>query len=172
MSTDQPPPDWAALYRTHRDAMHGAAKLILRGAGLTDLSGDAVQDAIESLMKSPPRDVRNWQAVMVTAAKRKAIDRLKSAAVKHAGPELSDEHQHSTPDPYDEVDEGIDRRSVVRAALATLNDRERDVVVRRVVLEHPRDQVAAELNVTPARISQITKAALEKMREMIEKGAR
>jgi hypothetical protein len=30
--------------------------------------------AMESLMKSPPANVQNWQAVLVTAAKRRALD--------------------------------------------------------------------------------------------------
>lgn len=177
MSTAEPTPDWGALYKAHRDAMHKAAKRMLRGAGLVDLSGDAVQDAIESLIKSPPQEaVENWQSLMVVAAKRKALDRLKSAAVRHAGPELSDVHHHSTePDISDDVSEDIDRqREAARArdALKTLTERDREVVVRRAVLEHPRDQVAADLGVSPARISQITKAALEQLRETMEKGAR
>jgi hypothetical protein len=38
---------------------------------------------MESLMKSPPANVLNWQAVLVTAVKRRALDLLGSSAVRH-----------------------------------------------------------------------------------------
>jgi DNA-directed RNA polymerase specialized sigma24 family protein len=53
-------PDWAALYLRHRDAMHRTAASILRGAGRTDLALDAVQEAMTSLMASPPAAAENW----------------------------------------------------------------------------------------------------------------
>jgi DNA-directed RNA polymerase specialized sigma24 family protein len=74
-------PDLAALYLQHRDAMYRVAASVLRGAGLVNFAADAVQDAIVSMMTSPPSGVRNWEAFMVAAAKRKAFDRCRSAAV-------------------------------------------------------------------------------------------
>ena len=81
--SEVPPPDWAALYQQHRDAMYRVAARVLREAGRADEAEDAVMAAMESLMKSPPTNVQNWQAVMVTAAKRRALDLLGSAAVRH-----------------------------------------------------------------------------------------
>lgn len=89
MSGDSP--DWAALYDRHKDAMHRVAAKTLRDGGISDQAGDAVQDAMVSLMAAPPVEVRNWEAVMVTASKRRALDRLNSAAFRHAGPRVSDE---------------------------------------------------------------------------------
>lgn len=74
-------PDWAALYQEHRAAMHRVAATVLRETGLVDQAEDAVQKAMASLMKSSPAAVGNWEAVMVTAARWKALDRLRSAAV-------------------------------------------------------------------------------------------
>jgi DNA-directed RNA polymerase specialized sigma24 family protein len=74
MVSEVPPPDWAALYQQHRDAMYRVAARVLRGAGRADEAGDAVSAAMESLMKSPPANVLNWQAVLVTAVKRRALD--------------------------------------------------------------------------------------------------
>ena len=54
------PPDLGALYLRHRDAMRGVAASVLREAGLADTAGDAVHEAIVSIMKSPPGDVRDW----------------------------------------------------------------------------------------------------------------
>jgi DNA-directed RNA polymerase specialized sigma24 family protein len=81
--SEVPPPDWAALYQQHRDAMYRVAARVLRGAGRADEAGDAVSAAMESLMKSPPANVLNWQAVLVTAVKRRALDLLGSSAVRH-----------------------------------------------------------------------------------------
>jgi hypothetical protein len=82
MMSEVPPPDWAALYQQHRDAMYrAAAARVLRGAGRADEAGDAVSAAMESLMKSPPANVLNWQAVRgaASAAPRRSIASLPSA---------------------------------------------------------------------------------------------
>jgi DNA-directed RNA polymerase specialized sigma24 family protein len=81
--SEAPPPDWAALYQQHRDAMYRVAARVLRGGGRADEAGDAVSAAMESLMKSPPANVLNWQAVLVTAVKRRALDLLGSSAVQN-----------------------------------------------------------------------------------------
>jgi RNA polymerase sigma-70 factor (ECF subfamily) len=80
------PPDLGALYLRHRDAMHKVAASVLHEAGLASEAGDVVNDAIVSIIASPPTEVRNWEAFLVTAAKRKALDRIRSAEVRHSGP--------------------------------------------------------------------------------------
>lgn len=176
MSPPEHPPDWAAMYLAHRDAMYRGAARVLRGAGLADQAGDAVQDAIESLMKSPPEGVRSWQAIMVTAAKRKALDRLKSAGVQRTGPELSPEHPGAVgQDVAEDVTEELDRQRLAALALRlieTLPPRDREVVLRCVVQEDTQKQVAADLGVSAGRVSQMVKAALEQLRDKIEKGER
>lgn len=52
--TEVPPPDWAALYQQHRDAMYRVAARTLRSAGREAEAGDVVMAAMESLMKKPP----------------------------------------------------------------------------------------------------------------------
>lgn len=167
MSTNEAP-DWGALYLRHRDAMHRVAASVLRDAGLEAQSADAVQEAMVSLMTSPPTQVDNWQAVMVTAAKRKAIDRLRSADVRHAGPELSEEHHPLDADFSDDVAAALDRQRLaaqVFDSLAVLDVRHRKALWEYVALERPRTEVAAELGVTPARVSQMCKRGLELLRE-------
>src|ERR1700728_3558476 len=67
-------PDLGALYLRHRGAMHKVAASVLREAGRASEAGDAVHDAIVSIMASPPRDVRDWEAFLVSTAKRRALD--------------------------------------------------------------------------------------------------
>ncbi len=85
------PPDLGALYLRHRDAMHRVAASVLREAGRASEASDAVSDAMVSIMASP-RDVRNWEAFLVTAAKRKALDRVRSAESGTADPSSSRPH--------------------------------------------------------------------------------
>lgn len=161
-------PDLAALYQQHKDAMYRVAASVLRGSGLVDLAADAVQDAIVSMMTSPPSEVLNWEAFMVAATKRKAIDRLRSAAVVHAGPELTPTvHDRETPDVADEVVDELEQVRMaeeIQGVLSVLDDRNRTAVWQFVALERPRSEVATELGVTAPRVSQMTKRSLELLR--------
>lgn len=62
-------PDLGALYLRHRDAMHKVAASVLREAGRASEAADAVQEAILSVMTSPPRHVRNWEAFLVVMSR-------------------------------------------------------------------------------------------------------
>lgn len=151
--------------------MHRAAAKVLREAGIADQANDAVHEAMVSLMASPPGEVGSWEAIMVATAKRRALDQLRSAAVRHAGPELSEEHdQADIGDLADEVAETVDRQTAAAAIwdkLAVLDDRHRKVAWDYVALERPRSEVAADLGVTPARVSQMARYALRQLRDAL-----
>ena len=164
------PPDLGAHYIRHRDAMHKVAASVLREAGLASQAGDAVNDAIVSIMASPPNDVRNWEAFLVTAAKRKTLDRIRSAEVRHAGPELDEtlHDQIGDVDIADVVAADVDRKKGAAVAwdcLSILDSRHRKVVWDITALERSRDEVAVELGVSPARVSQMMTRALALLRE-------
>lgn len=163
------PPDLGALYLRHRDAMHRVAASVLREAGLADAAGDAVQDAIVSIIASPPEDVRDWEAFLVTAAKRKALDRVKSAAVRHAGPELAEDHDYADDTHIaEDVADDLDRQRQAAVAwdcLSVLDERYRKAVWEFVALERSREEVAADLGVTPPRVSQMVRRALELLQQ-------
>lgn len=162
-------PDWAALYAKHKDAMRKVAARVLREVGLADQAEDAVADAIASLIQSPPLDeVKNWEAFMVTAAKRKALDRLRSAAVQHAGPELSELSEVPSNDDFTvEVAEEIDRQRLgarVWDAKAVLDPRERRILEEHIERGRSQADVAAEFGISRPRVSQIVGMALDKLR--------
>jgi DNA-directed RNA polymerase specialized sigma24 family protein len=100
-------PDLAALYLLHRDAMYRMAYSVLRGAGRVSDAEDVVSDAVVSVMTSPPRKVRSWEAFLLTVVKRKALDRIKSAEVRRAGPALV-EAVHDRADGADIVEEALE----------------------------------------------------------------
>ena len=161
-------PDWAALYQKHKEAMHKVAARILREAGLADQAEDAVADAMLSLIQSPPpAAVENWEAFMVTATKRKALDRVRSAAARHAGPELSElQDVPIAGDFTEDVIEEIDRQRLgarVWDAKAVLDQRERRILEEHIERGRSQADVAAEFGITRARVSQIVRAALEKL---------
>jgi RNA polymerase sigma factor (sigma-70 family) len=165
-------PDWAALYLRHRDAMHRVVASVLRDAGMADQANDVVQEAMTSLMSSPPANVGSWEALMVTAAKRKAYDLLRSAAVRRAGSELGPEHDHADPvDVAEDVAEQVDRqraRAGVWDGLSVLDTRHRKVAWDYIALGRSRAEVAAELDVSPSRVSQMVRRALEDLRHYVD----
>lgn len=164
------PPDLGALYLRHGEAMHKVAASVLREAGRASEADDVVHDAIVSIMASPPENVRNWEAFLVTAAKRKALDRIRSAEARHAGPELV-EAVHDRADDSDlaeYVADAIDQQKRAGHAwdcLSVLDERHRKAVWGTAALGRPRSEVATELNVTPARVSQMTTRSLTLLRQ-------
>lgn len=166
--SDAPQPDWAALYLKHRAVMYRVASSTLRSWGLQDLVDDVVMSAMESLMKAPPANVRSWEAMFVTAVKRRAQDLCDSAHVRRSsGSTLVDGHFPHQEDIAADVVEAIDRsRSAAIAwdALTVLDDRHRFVAQEYIAQERPRDDVARDLGVTPARVSQMRTTALTQLR--------
>ncbi|GAA2969633.1 sigma-70 family RNA polymerase sigma factor [Microbacterium schleiferi] len=163
--------DWAALYQKHRKAMFGAAREVLRGSGRVDLAEDAVQNAMVSLMQSPPTEApRSWEALLVATAKRRALDMATSAYMSRRAPLSEDVPETDHVVVEDEVLERLETLAVARAVLARRDDRTRTVFREVVVFDRPRAEVAAELGVTPPRISQIVTEVLAEIRAAVEKG--
>ena len=168
-------PDWAALYQKHRDAMYRVAARVLREAGLAESAEDAVMDAMTSLMNSPPTEtVRNWEAVLVTAAKRKALDLLRSAAIQHRGPQLDETHDtndRTSVDIAEDVAQRVDDTrlgAILWDKLSVLDQRDRQIVWEVKALGRRREEVAAEYQISPARVSQICTSALKQLKEALD----
>ena len=175
MSSGTPPPDWAALYAKYRDKMWGSAARILREAGRESETEDVVHEALHSLMESPPTAVRNWEAVLVATAKRRAIDLVRSARVRHDGGEIPDDAANElASDEFlaDDVAAAVDRQragALVWDALGDLDGRDRQVVWERIVHQRSLRDLADEFDLSEGRISQITKKALETLHEALER---
>jgi RNA polymerase sigma-70 factor (ECF subfamily) len=153
--------------------MYRVAARTLRGAGREAEAEDVVMTAMESLMKKPPRGVRSWEAMMVKATTLRALDLLKSAEVKHASAAELLDRDGATPEVLeDDVVEAVDRQRDAAAAwdkLAILDDRHRQVAWEYIAKGRSRDEVAAELGVSPARVSQMATKALKELKEALEK---
>jgi RNA polymerase sigma-70 factor (ECF subfamily) len=154
--------------------MYGSAASVLHLAGLPGDVDDAVQDAMISIMKTPPTGPVNWEALLVAAAKRKGIDRVRSAHHRHSGGPL-DEEPYDQPDSVDVAEEAItaaERPEViarVRAAFDRLDERHQHVLIERLINARPRNSVAADLDVSPGRISQIVDEGLQALRDTLQR---
>lgn len=170
MSSGVPPPDWAALYEKHKEAMWKAAGRVLREAGRHSETADVVHAAMESLMSSVPGNVENWEALMVKTAVRRAVDFLRSAHVRHDGGELEEDLTDGlATDQYigDDVADTVDREragTLVWDALGQLDPRNRRIVWERLVHERTGRELAEEFNLSEGRISQIVKDSLATLR--------
>lgn len=167
------PPDWAALYLKHRASMYRVAVSVLRPFGREAEAEDVVMSAMESLMKSPPSAVEAWEALMISTAKRRALDHVRSASVRHASATTPDDH----PEQADAADVAADAAEFVDVQrlsalmwdkLSLLSEQERKVAWEYIALQRPRERLAAELGVSPGRISQIAKKATTKLREALD----
>lgn len=162
--------DWAALYQKHRDAMYGVAYEVFRGRGRVDLAADAVQDAMISLMNSPPAIPRNWEALLVATAKRRALDIVRSAAMVRGVAYSEDYLPRSQPSGEDETLERLEKIARARPIIARLDAQAYTVLAQYIVLDRPRSEVASELNVSPARVSQVATKVLAEIQAAVAEG--
>ena len=163
--------DWAALYHAHRDAMYGVAFEVLRGTGRVDLAADAVHNAFVSLIQSPPNEPpRSWEGLLVATAKRRALDIVGSAATARRADYVEENVPASVSD-EDAVLERLQKIARARPVIARLPERERMVLEQYIASDRPRSEVAAELGVSPARVSQLARSVLEKINAATQKGA-
>lgn len=165
-------PDIGALYLKYRQTMRAVAGSVLRDTAHRDDVEDVLMEVLTTLAEKPPhKPVSNWEAYLVRATRNKAIDMVRSAAARHAGGPIED-HHHPATDQYlaDEVAERVDSEragALVWDALAVLDDRERKIVWQYKALGLPRAEVAQAFGIDPSRVSQISTAALTKMREAL-----
>lgn len=166
--------DLAALYARYKDAMHRMAASVLRDSGLAAEASDAVHEVMLSLMESPPATpVRNWESFLVQAVKYRALDRVKTAYVRHHGGSLepavhdSSDGTDLAQEVADDVDRMIDAASV-QDALATLTAQEQEVVWRVYGLEESQRDLAREISLSPGRVSQVCKSGLEKLKTQMK----
>lgn len=163
-------PDWAALYQEHRDAMFRVALSVLRSSGQIDLAQDAVQAAMVSLMSSPPKNVENWAAVLVMTAKRRALDMVQSAFVARKVEFEEDRHRDGYPDDGFEILERLEKVERVRRIIVRYEGQDRHVLTEYLVKDRPRADIADELGVSPARVSQIATKIRNELEAALQEG--
>ena len=169
------PKDFAAVYVEKANNLHAYAASILRGTGLEAHVEDVVQEAITGLWRkyTATNEVpRSWFAMMMTAVNRRAIDLLRSAAVRHAGRSLDDPDEHCEPaDPTDLTEDHANQS--IRKALDNLPDEQQREVLYRIYYDNEKQaNIARDLGLTPGRITQIKQAGLKQLGTQLDAAGR
>lgn len=181
--------DFEAVYSANATRFRRVAAAALRGAGLSDHAEDVVSKAVLDLWGSPPDHVKDWEPLIVSTIKRRAIDLIRSADVRHAdgapgptdvdgeaGADADDWRQsrldagrsvtggdyHDREEPA-EASEREQRVEAVRAAISRLSMPDKEIVIRVKLKEETGKTVAADLGISPGRVSQILKRALHEL---------
>lgn len=164
--------DFPALYEKHKDAMYGTARRLLRGDD-QHRAEDIVQEAVFSVWRNPPKDVRSWEALFVQAVKRKVYDLWKSSAHEHERLVFEEARPLDNElggddlglDPAEVVEETFDRAADiahVREALSQLTktDSQAAHVYWQVKgLGRTSGEVAAEMGISDSRVRQLVMRA-------------
>ena len=85
---------------------------------------------------------------------------------------LQDERQNPE-ELYEDFNDKSVKRNYIKAAIDSLNDREKFIVSQRKLIESPRtlESLGAELSLSKERVRQLEAAAFGKMRKYLEKNA-
>ena len=164
----------AAAYRDCAASLRRVAYATLYDAGFSSEADDIVTNAIAEVLEKQPSDVENWEAYLVTVVRRRAIDFLRSAAVRHR--DYSDYDLDVTPAysfDFEDVEDKIDVLAEMGRAVDALNgldDRLREVAYSFFWEQKTQTAIARELGVTQARVSQLVGEARKELQEQIRGG--
>jgi len=162
-----------ALYLKHRAALWRTAQRTLNGAAVGGVSADdVVQQVMLELRERglPPAAAHGHiEAYLLRSVRSRAIDAIRR--VKRFD-QLPDTGSFDAADPS-AVDPlaAAEQASFVRRCdqlLTYLTRNERYAFEERVKKQRPVKDVARELGVAPARVSQLVRAALRKLRDGLE----
>lgn len=157
-----------SLYEAHRPAL---VRYLARFAGDPDLAEDAAQEAFVRLAERPPAREENLRAWLFTVATRIAVDqtraRRRREGLLEAGPD-----DPALGDPPDAPDEALDRARIrrrVRAALDTLDEKERTVLLMREE-GFAHKEIAAAVGTTTGSVGTMIARALKKLADRLPPG--
>ncbi len=123
-----------------------------------------------SLFSEEKGSVYTW---IVTIARRKAIDRLRSKDLVNRGVTLPEEHAATLPDAAymsNPLNAAIssEYESMMRSALATLSDEQRSVIELSYYEGYTQEQISQRLNVPLGTVKTRMRQGLIKLRENLQ----
>lgn len=157
-----------ALYEAHRPAL---VRYLARFAGDPELAEDAAQEAFVRLAERPPGSDANLRAWLFTVATRIAVDQARSRRRRDALLEAAP-GRPAMGDPPDRPDEALDKaelRRRVRAALDTLDEKERTVLLMREEGFAHRE-IAEAVGTTTGSVGTMIARALRKLADRLPAG--
>ncbi len=163
-------PDWSAIFAEHYQVMYAAAASVLKGQTALGVDADDVVSIAlsEAITKGLPAEVQQLHSYLARIARLRAVDALRRR--KHQAkepPDLATElPARIILDGPEELAVKSELASEIAAHLDGLPERERIALESTVMRDRPRDEVAAVLEVTPQRVSQLVSAALRRLRQL------
>jgi RNA polymerase sigma-70 factor (ECF subfamily) len=169
VSLTAPPPslalDLEALYRASRDDVYAYVATLLRDASAAeDVTAQAFEKAFRRRRSFDARrgSPRAW---LFGIARNAALDELRRR--KRSAALATDPAVESAPAPEDETDRAL-RRAAVRAALATLPAREREIVALKFHGGLDNAELARVLGVSVSNAGTQLHRAMTKLREAVD----
>lgn len=161
--------DWAGIYAEHGQAMRVAARVQMGGQHkeiLGKTADEVVGDVVEELMTKGTdlTQVSNVRGYLATAVRNRIKDLQRRS--KFEAPEDLDPETIAGDD---DIEAAVDRAELADQAVGALDqlpERERYALEERVMKARPANEVAAELDVAPQRVSQLCNAALRRLRQL------
>jgi RNA polymerase sigma-70 factor (ECF subfamily) len=157
--------DAARLFEEHHAALF---RYVVRLTGDVDVAHDAVQEAFARLVAKPPRNEqpRAWLFTVATNQVRAWANSRKrrQALLQHAGPRLPG--PNAPPDP-EQTARASEARSAVRAALDTLTEKERAVLLMREEGFTHRE-IATAVGTTTGSVGTTIARALDKLAALLD----
>ena len=143
------------------EALQAHARLVIQSAarvlGSVSEAEDVAQDLAERLLRSPPRDVRHWPALLKTMAVNTAIDRLRRRREEPVSSEPATEQG-----PPDALDRAL-QAQVLRNALAQLSTRDAALYSLYYLADLRQADIARQLSMTPSAVG----VALHRVRQRL-----
>lgn len=120
---------------------------------------DVAQDVVESLLRSPPRDVRHWPAFLKTMACNRAIDKLRKRK-KCAESDIDLRSNGSQPD---ETVEQAERARALRSAIANLSSHNANLFSLCYFADLSHAHIASQLDMQESAVT----VALHRVRKKL-----
>ncbi len=141
------------------DALQAHAGLVLRSAarvlGNMDDAQDVAHDIAEKLLRSPPKDVESWPALLKTMAVNRAIDVVRR---RRESGEAEEPTTHHGPESHTVQGE---QAAALRQALAQLSGRDASLFSLFYLADLPQKDIARQLDMSENAVS----VALHRVRQ-------
>jgi len=153
--------DAARLFEEHHAALF---RYLVRLTGDADVAHDAAQEAFTRLIAKPPRDEspRAWLFTVATNLVRGwGKSRTRRLELLHATASAGPGASEPEPDP-EELVAASERRTAIRAALAELTDKEREILLMREE-GFSHKEIAEAVGTTTGSVGTMVARALDKL---------
>src|SRR5580658_2970088 len=158
-------PDWKRLYDEHHAAMFRVAAIGLGHARANADPLDVVHDAFASVMRKPPANVDNWEALLIKATLRRVKDHHKRADQARTSPTIEGidgeldacgkEWSEAIADQVMRQAHAASVRAQLREILDILSPQQREVATRRIIEGESVTAIAADLSTSAANVSKL-----------------